>query len=153
MIQRALIVDDDPALQRLMAREILKVYQVVLAGTGDEAMAILARAGGVRAVISDRDLGSGPDGLQVLQHAMDLDATGARILVTGSIPQNLALDAIHAKVAHYVFIKPWDRGEVLKAVQTILSGAARDEDLVPAQSEVRSASRRIIHAVGEGKLG
>ena len=84
---------------------------------------------------------------------MDLDATGARILVTGSIPQSVALNAIHANVAHYVFIKPWDRGAILKAVQTILSVAALDDDLVPAQSEVRSASRRIIYPVGEGKLG
>jgi DNA-binding NtrC family response regulator len=153
MIQRALIVDDDPLVQRVMAREILKGYQVVLARSGEEAMGILARAEGVRVVISDRDLGAGPDGLQILQCAKDLDASGARILVTGSIPQNLAEDAIHSRVAHYVFIKPWDRGAILEAVHTILSGAVQDEELVPAQSEVRSTSPRIIYPGGASRLG
>ncbi|MBI5534950.1 MAG: response regulator [Deltaproteobacteria bacterium] len=151
MIQRALIVDDDLGMQRTVAREILKSYQVVLASAGEEAMAILARGDGIRAVVCDRDLGPGPDGLQVLGRAMELDPTCARILITGGITDEVAEEAIRSKVAHYVFIKPWERGELVRAVQRILSGASLEDDQ-PTQSEVRTMSHRIVRSEWERKL-
>jgi DNA-binding NtrC family response regulator len=153
MLERALIVDDDPALQRALAREVLKGFEVVLAGRADEAIDIISRDPQLRAVVSDLDLGPGRNGLHVLRHARKVLPDAARLLVTGEISEEDAGEALATGAAHYVFIKPWDRGELIKALQRVLAGELEAEEYSPTQSHVRSRRNRIILSATMRQLG
>jgi DNA-binding NtrC family response regulator len=153
MIQRALVVDDEPAIQRSLAREILKVYQVVLAASGEQALAILSRTDGLRVVVSDLDLGPGPDGLQVLRYARDHFPETARILVTGSIGEDRAREAIRTSVAHYVFLKPWEPGALVEAARALLAGGSKEADHGAVVSEVRALGGRFVAASSARQSG
>jgi DNA-binding NtrC family response regulator len=150
MIERALIVDDDPAMQRALAREVLKVYQVVLAGSAEEAIGIIGKLEGLRAVVSDLNMGSGTDGVRLLRFAQQTVPECARILVTGKIERDLAEELITSWAAHYVFLKPWDRGAIVHAIQEVIAfeDGARD-----AKSGVQLRAGRIVEAASMQRLG
>jgi DNA-binding NtrC family response regulator len=150
MIRRALIVDDEPAMQRALARELRKACDVVVASNGQQAMELIGQVQGLCAVVSDLDLGPGADGAEVLRYAQRTVPACARILVTGSVTQEAAGELITAWTAHFVFLKPWDVGKILHAVEEAI---AFEEGGPDAKSRVQLRSERIVKAGSMSRSG
>lgn len=149
-MQRALIVDDDPAMQRTLAREVLKGYEVVLASSAQQATELIARGERLQAVVSKLELGSGVDGAAVLREAQSRLVASARILVTTSVHLDLARELIAAWTAHFVFMTPWDRGQIVRAIEEAIAFERGGPD---AKTGVQLRSARIIAAAGMSRSG
>jgi DNA-binding NtrC family response regulator len=150
MVGRALIVDDDPAMQRTLAREVLKAYEVVLSGSAQQACEMITATEGLRAVVADLDMGEGGDGVQVLRYAQEFAPDCARILVTGDVSMDTARELIASWTAHYVFFKPWDRGTIVGAIQEVI---AFEDGARAGKSGVQLCAGRIVEAAGMRRSG
>ena len=117
MVQSILICDDDPEIRAAM-RRTLRGYNVVEAGTPDEAKDLL-KAHSFDALISDFNLDADSDGLDLLQHVRLAHPTVVRFLVTGSRDLQVAERAVSE--GHRYFLKPWDDAKLRSALVLVLS--------------------------------
>lgn len=122
-MRHVLVVDDDPGVRKSLARELYGEL-VRLADGRDQALMALLGGARVDAVVSDLDLGSGRDGIEVLRAAWRYHPDSARVLVSAS--SGVAVDeALATGVAHAYVPKPWPAGRILETVRT-----ARDRRIV-----------------------
>ena len=137
MRHRVLVVDDEPMLRRTLGRELEGSFDVVMAADDAEALRVLHGTEEIAAVVSDYNLGTAADGLDVLRAARNLWPSCVRVLVSGSVPKELVAEVLQQGVVHAAFEKPWDCGAV-KAVleQRVLgakAGSGTVSDLVAGQ--------------------
>jgi response regulator RpfG family c-di-GMP phosphodiesterase len=114
---RALIVDDDPAIRRVLARVLAAGYDLREATSGEEAEAMFA-ADGADLVISDLQM-PGMGGMELLQRCKALDDTVAFILLTGAGSMENAINALRLQADDYL-LKPFILEEVTIAVERAL---------------------------------
>ena len=115
MKTRILVVDDDPALRRIIEYKLAQNgYAVSVAGDGDEAAALL-RGTRFDLVLSDMKM-PGLSGIELLEQAKKLQPEIAVILMTAfaAIPQ--AVQAIKLGAFDYL-TKPFEDDQLLLAVQ------------------------------------
>jgi len=115
-----LLVDDEPRVLSALSRGLRREdVQVETASNGREALARLS-AGSVALVISDQKM-PGMQGIELLATVRERSPSTARILLTGwsgEIPQTeLDRAGLFALIA-----KPWDDGELRRAVREALAG-------------------------------
>lgn len=115
-----LLVDDEPRVLSALSRGLRREdVQVETASNGREALARLS-AGSVALVISDQKM-PGMQGIELLATVRERSPSTARILLTGwsgEIPQaELDRAGLFALIA-----KPWDDGELRRAVREALAG-------------------------------
>ena len=123
MRHRVLVVDDEPMLRRALGRELEGSFDVVLAADNAEALRVLHGTEGIAAVVSDYNLGTAVDGLEILRAAREMWPSCIRVLVSGSVPTPAATAAQQQGVAHAVFEKPWHRGAVRAVLEQQVLGA------------------------------
>jgi CheY-like chemotaxis protein len=82
---RILAVDDEPELRRMVKRILTNAgYDILLAGTGEEALELLeAEAGRVDVLLTDVGLGSGMNGWELVSHARTRYPGIRTLLATG----------------------------------------------------------------------
>jgi DNA-binding response OmpR family regulator len=121
-----LLIEDDLIMQDLLQDTLIQAgFEVVTANTGAQAMAELdLEATRFRAVITDINLGPGPDGWEVGQHARGLVADIPIIYVSGTSQHEWKSKGVSNSV---FFSKPYAPNGMLTAVKTLLneSGARR----------------------------
>jgi putative two-component system response regulator len=107
---RVLIVDDDPAVRRVL-RQVLDTgqYELLEADDGDTALD-LYRAMPADAVLSDIMMPR-MNGIDLLRAVKALDDTTAFILLTGAGSMSNAIDALRLEADDYL-LKPFDVDEV-----------------------------------------
>jgi len=113
-----LTVDDDPSVSRSVARDLRRrygqQYRVVRAESGDDALAALReiklRGDPVVALLADYRM---PDmnGIDFLEHAMDLFPQARRALLTAYADTEAAIAAINVVDVDHYLLKPWDPPE------------------------------------------
>jgi len=109
--ERALLVDDDALVLRSLARMLRRAFDVVTAT--DAADAIAKVGADLGAVITDHDLGAGPDGRAVLR-ATRLRAPNARsILMSGRLQ---SAGAGEEELWHAFLAKPVSRADLFAAL-------------------------------------
>jgi DNA-binding response OmpR family regulator len=127
-----LLIEDDLIMQDLLQDTLIQAgFEVVTANTGAQAMAELdLEATRFRVVITDINLGTGPDGWEVGQHARGLVADMPIIYVSGTSQHEWKSKGVSNSV---FFCKPYAPNRMLTAVKTLLneSGARR---MAPAAS-------------------
>jgi two-component sensor histidine kinase len=140
---RVLYVDDDPALVRLVQRSLeRKGFTVRHATSGEEGLKVL-RAGGIDAVALDHHL---PDqtGLNLLPRIRELPNAPPVIYVTASDDIRVAVSALKAGAADYVFKDT--EGQFRDLLGTSIDAALRQERLrkekEQAEEEMRAARDR-----------
>ncbi len=117
---RVLLVDDDPAILRLLEVNFrLEGFDVVAAGHGNEALAA-AEAATPDAVILDLML-PGMDGLEILRRLRALPETAdvPVVLLTARGPD----DALVAGAGETYVQKPFDTAELVTTVRNLLGEA------------------------------
>src|SRR5258708_898628 len=122
---RILIVDDEPALLKLLARRLeLEGFDVATAASGEQAMALLSVAQ-PQLVVSDLKMG-GMDGMALFATIQRLHPLLPVIILTahGSIPDAVA--ATRRGVFGYL-TKPFEADALLAEIRSALNaGGAKD---------------------------
>lgn len=101
---RLLLVDDDPDVLTLSARALRgDGYEIVVAGTGEEALKIL-QAGAVDVIVSDFSM-PGMNGAQLLAQAAALHPSSLRLIVSGQTMNRAMQNGLARGEIHYYFGK------------------------------------------------
>lgn len=108
---RVLLVDDDTLVLRSLARLLRREFDVVTAVDAVDAIAKIADD--LHAVITDHDLGAGPDGRAVLAEARRRVSSAKRILISGE-PRTPRKG--EAGLWHAMLLKPVSRDDLFRAL-------------------------------------
>lgn len=122
---KILVVEDDPLVRRATVRVLARRFEVVEADDYAGAVCEFERHDHLRAVVSDYDLGGGPDGAAVLDEARRRFPDALRVIVSGALPQRVAARMAEARIAHGFVEKPWDPDALLAVVEDGLRRLAR----------------------------
>jgi len=119
MAGRILIVDDEKgmrlALKALLGRE---GYEVETAGSGEDAVRCIQQ-GSFHVVITDLSM-NGVSGMQVLEHARQVDPDVAVIMITAYGSEKIAVQAMKLGAVDYL-PKPFDNDEVRVVVRRVMA--------------------------------
>ena len=119
MKARILVVEDERAIQLALSGLLGRAgYEVLLAGSGDEAMARLTEQS-FDLVLTDLALGHGPTGLDVLRESKRLRPETVVVMITAHGSEKIAVEAMKAGAEDYV-PKPFDNEEIRLVVQRAL---------------------------------
>jgi CheY-like chemotaxis protein len=124
-VPNILVVDDDPALRRILQMTLeLEGYQITLAENGEEALRALARTPLPDVVILDVMMPK-VDGLQVLQQARQHPRTAdiPVILLTARRDADDLWEGWRRGVDYYI-TKPFDVEDLLRVLDKVLPGRA-----------------------------
>jgi thioredoxin reductase (NADPH) len=111
-------VDDDPGVSRSVARDLRRRYgqdyRVVRAESGAEALDALReltlRGEPVAAILADYRMPE-MNGIEFLEHAMDVAPHARRALLTAYADTDAAIQAINVVDVDHYLLKPWDPPE------------------------------------------
>jgi DNA-binding response OmpR family regulator len=115
-----LYVEDETTIVELVESALQDAgFEVVVAADGREALELLeARGAGLRGLITDVNLGSGPDGWQVAKRARELIDNVPVIYVSGASGHEWTSKG----VPHSVMItKPFAAAQIVVAVSSLLN--------------------------------
>jgi response regulator RpfG family c-di-GMP phosphodiesterase len=93
-LPRVLLVDDEPRVVESLALILRKEYDVLVAGSGKEALSTLRSTPGICVVVSDMRM-PGMDGATLLQEVMHLNSSIGRVLLTGDGGRDVAPLAVN----------------------------------------------------------
>jgi two-component system response regulator PilR (NtrC family) len=100
-VPRILLVDDEPSIRQLLAYRLKREgFEVLLAGSGHEAITRL-EAGGIDLLVSDIRM---PDmsGIEVLRAARQLDPDILGIMITAYASKETSVEALRLGASNYV---------------------------------------------------
>lgn len=123
-----LLVDDEPAVRRVLERQLRRLEHAVMAfADGPALLAALAAIPADRAVLVFADLGMpGMDGQEVLQRVQALRPSARRVLISGH--PEAYLQQLAGEAAEVVLGKPFDAAQLHACVEDLLVAA----DTTPA---------------------
>jgi two-component system OmpR family response regulator len=118
-VQAVLYVEDEPLIREISAMALEDAgFEVVVAGNGTDALVALdGSADPFCAVVTDVNLGPGPDGWEVAWRARELNNTLPVIYVTGAAAADWPLRGVPDSV---IIGKPFTMEQLVTAVGTIL---------------------------------
>ncbi len=113
-----LTVDDDPGVSRAVARDLRRRYgdqhRIVRAESGADALEALhqmkLRGEQTAVILADYRMPE-MNGIEFLEHAMDIYPGARRALLTAYADTSAAIDAINVVDLDYYLLKPWDPPE------------------------------------------
>ena len=107
---KVLVVDDEPSMVKVLSGFLAQEkIPCVTASSGEAALRVL-HADDIGVIVTDLKM-TGMDGLQLLEHALNIDRSLQVILMTAHGTADLA-EAARALGAFAVIDKPFDMGEV-----------------------------------------
>jgi response regulator RpfG family c-di-GMP phosphodiesterase len=133
-----LFVDDEPNILRSLRRTFRGLeYEILLANSGAEGLAILAKSH-VDLIVSDMRMPK-MDGAQFLAKVYEKYPDTIRILLTGYADMQSTVDAVNKGGIHKYLNKPWDDTEiketVSQALELLFIKRERDELLIVVQKQ------------------
>ncbi|MFO7846143.1 MAG: sigma-54 dependent transcriptional regulator [Balneolaceae bacterium] len=141
--QTILVTDDEKSIRNTL-REILEFekYNVLEAEGGEKALEIVKKEP-VDLIILDIKM-KGMDGIEVLEHAKEIDPALPVIMISGHGTIKIAVEA--TKIGAFDFIeKPPDLNRLLISVRNALS----QNDLIRENKRIRSELNNVTEMVGE----
>ncbi len=121
-MSKILVVDDEAGIRNLLKRFFeAKGYQTILAGSGEEALALLEKEK-PSLVLLDVSM-PGMDGIQALKKIRDIDPNVGVVMITGLNDEHIAKRATEMGAYAYV-VKPFDMKYLELVVLTRLLMAA-----------------------------
>ncbi len=134
-------VDDDPDVSRAVSRDLRRKYgseyRIVRAESGPSALDALRelklRGDQVAVILADYRMPN-MNGVEFLEHAMDIYPGARRVLLTAYADTGAAIDAINVVDLDHYLLKPWDPPEekLYPVVDTLLdTWKASDHHVVP----------------------
>lgn len=143
MTYRIMIVDDEPANLRVLARLFGDEYAVLTAGSGAEALALLQQYD-VALLITDQRM---PEmtGIELVKKTAPLRPRMVRIILTGYTDVETLVDAINCGQVYRYVSKPWNNDELRLTVTRAIEHYEANKQ----RAELESANQRLIGRMRE----
>jgi response regulator RpfG family c-di-GMP phosphodiesterase len=127
---RLLFIDDEEINRSNFLETFGDEYEILLAGSGEEALEIMARESTLALILSDQRM-PGMSGAEVLAQARELAPKAERIMITGySEPEDMMAAINQGQVYRYI-LKPWTSGELrIAIIQAVERHQLKEENLV-----------------------
>jgi putative nucleotidyltransferase with HDIG domain len=129
MTYKIMIVDDEPANLRLLERLFRRDYNVLTAGSGLEALALLEQHD-VALLITDQRM-PGMTGIELLKRTKEFRPHMVRIILTGYTDVGALVEAINCGEVYKYVTKPWNNDQlrltVERAIQHFETNKSRHE--------------------------
>ncbi len=114
---QVLFVDDEANILRSLRRLFVgEDYDVLTAGSGEEALEIIKDADNLALIVSDQRM-PGMTGAQLLEKSKVNAPEALRIVLTGYADLQAATDAINKGGAFRYISKPWNNDELLQTIR------------------------------------
>jgi putative nucleotidyltransferase with HDIG domain len=112
-----LFVDDEKnVLQSLKRLFMDEDFEILLAGSGEEALDILIERPSIGLIVSDQRM-PGLSGSEFLMRARTIAPDAIRILLTGYADINAVSDAVNKGGIHKYITKPWKDEELIQVIK------------------------------------
>lgn len=112
---RLLFIDDEEINRSNFQQTFSREYEILLAATGEEALALIAEEDGLALILADQRM-PGLSGAEVLARARELAPHAERIMITGySEPEDIMAAINQGHVYRYI-LKPWASEELRIAI-------------------------------------
>lgn len=141
MIQKILLVDDDPLILEAYQRALRNRFEFRTALGTSAALKLLEEEGPFAVLVSDMRM-PGLDGLELLKLAQEMDPDLIRIMLTGNVDQRTAIDAINEGRVFRFLTKPCGSEELAMAMRDGLR-----------QREVLAIERELMEQTVGGMVG
>src|SRR6185436_8647368 len=144
---KVLVVDDEPAMVKVLSGFLAQEkIPCVTASSGEAALKVL-HADDIGVIVTDLKM-TGMDGLQLLEHALNIDRSLQVILMTAHGTSEIGQRAWELGAAGYVR-KPFDRDEILfevrRALDRVQAGGEVSEN--PSEMVGQSAPMKDVYAL------
>jgi DNA-binding NtrC family response regulator len=143
MLYKILIVDDEPANLRTLARLFREDYEVLTAESGDDALVLLDQHD-VALLITDQRM-PGMTGIELLKKTVPLRPRMVRIILTGYTDVDALVEAINCGQVYRYVAKPWDNEELRLTVKRALEHYEASKQ----RHELGSANARLVSRLRE----
>jgi len=118
MNYKIMIVDDEPANLRTLERLFRSDYQVVIAPSGAEALALLEQHD-VALLISDQRMPA-MTGVELMMKTVAIRPHMVKILLTGYTDVGALIDALNSGLVYRYLTKPWNNDDLRLTVSRAL---------------------------------
>ncbi len=112
---RLLFIDDEEINRSNFQQTFADEYEILLAGSGEEALEIMARESNLALILSDQRM-PGISGAEVLALAREIAPQAERIMITGYSEPDDIMAAINQGQVYRYILKPWTSGELRIAI-------------------------------------
>jgi DNA-binding NtrC family response regulator len=146
-MHKVLIVDDEPSMVKVLSGFLAQEkISCVTASSGEAALKIL-HADEIGVIVTDLKM-TGMDGLQLLEHALNIDRSLQVILMTAHGTSEIGQRAWEMGAAGYVR-KPFDRDEIVFEVRRALDRVQAGGEVSESPSEMvgQSAPMKEVYAL------
>jgi DNA-binding NtrC family response regulator len=133
-----MVVDDEPANLRLLERLFRTDYEVIMAGSGEEALELLTQHDAA-VLITDQRM-PGMTGVELLERTAVLRPRMVRIILTGYTDVETLVKAINSGNVYKYVTKPWNNDELRLTV----SRALEHYETNKARHELEMENQRLI---------
>ncbi len=135
-------VDDDQTNLNALEHVLRTRCTVLLATSGDEALALVEKTPEVAAVLADLHM-PGLAGAELLARVAKLRPHCRRAVVTGYPESDELITAINAGHLHYVIAKPWKLTDILQVVEQLLHTFKLERDNNRLVDELRNVNNTL----------
>ena len=135
MIQRVLLVDDEPNVLNGFKRHLRKNYDLQLAVGGQAALDAIQQDGPFAVVVSDMQMPE-MSGVELLSKIQQSDPQTVRVMLTGNADQKTAVDAVNEGNIFRFLNKPCPPERLAK----VLDAALEQYRLVTAEAELLNST-------------
>lgn len=115
MNNKVLFVDDEPNVLQAYSRSLRKHYQIVTALSGNEALSLLDPKEPFAVVVSDMRM-PGMNGVSLLAKMKEIAPDTVRIMLTGNVDQQTAIDAVNKGDIFRFLNKPCSPEDMARSV-------------------------------------
>jgi len=143
MDYKIMIVDDEPANLRLLERLFRQDYKVITAGSGEDALGLLAEHD-TALLITDQRMPN-MSGLELLRRTAALRPHMVRMILTGYTDVGTLVEALNSGLVYQYLTKPWSNEELRLTV----TRAMQHYESVRARHELEMRNRRLVARLDE----
>lgn len=116
-----MVVDDDERVRRITARMLSdEGYQVIEAGSGEQALERLAEAGQVHIVLTDIAMPGGINGVELAEKVLAADPSRRVVLMSGYDRLFPKWGSVGARFP--LLMKPFNAGQLMQQMSRVLEG-------------------------------
>ncbi|MGZ3458898.1 MAG: sensor histidine kinase [Archangium sp.] len=136
-----LYVDDDALNLRVFEANFGQKFRIFRCSTPAEALTLLEqKRNEIGVILSDQRM-PGMTGVELLERARTLAPDAKRMLVTAYSDMQAVIDAVNRGQVSRYFVKPWDRAEVLAALEDGLRIARLELRIREVEGRMMKAER------------
>ncbi len=131
MNPKVLLVDDEKNILEAYKRNLRDHFEVTTAGSGEEALKILANGDVFPVIVTDYKM-PGMNGVQLLEAARDVSPDTVQIMLTGQAEMQAVIDLINKGRIFRFLTKPCLENDLINNIKV----AVRQHELITAEREL-----------------